>query len=125
MWEVEKHFWSRTLCWRTGRPIKPIMGWERLGPLQDKKHSNPQDKAKICQNDPPESMIFVLCEIYLYCFVCGAVFPLALRAENSLINLVRRRLLNQLDDLRPLDSLISEALLPGNAVFSRTNAESE
>ena len=44
-----------------------------------------------------------------------------LSAGSSLINLVRRRLLNWWGVSRPLDFLISEAVLLGNAVLSRTN----
>ena len=45
-------------------------------------------------------------------------WALSLSAGNSLINLVRRRLANW-----PLTSLISEALLSGNASFSKRSAQ--
>ena len=41
--------------------------------------------------------------------------------RNSLINLVRRRLANWWGGGGPLNSLISEALLPRNATFSKRN----
>ena len=45
------------------------IAWERLGPIQDRKHSNPKNTAKICPKCS-KTMIFCIFGVCLPYFAC-------------------------------------------------------